>query len=345
MAGKDRGQTSNLKQQLLEKGDLFSFIQAFRLLIYLTEKETGLRRKKELSHRIRVRPDLSLAFPESDITLIEECPLKDEGEPPSFLITATFLGLYGTSSPLPTFYTEELFDEQSKDRSITRDFLDVLNAPLFHLYFKIWSKYRLFYKVVEQKDSETLERLYCLLGLEERELQKQTADSFSLLRYLGLISQFPRSAEGLRCMLADRLGEPNLEIEQCVPRIAMIPQDQRGYLGKSCNILGRDSYLGMQVIDRTGKFLICAGPLESERFQCLLPDQPSFQDLARLVRFYLNQPFVWGLQLVVEKDEIKPVVLGEKRWSQLGWNSWIFSPGFTPVNTSVELEIPPESMN
>jgi len=52
---------------------------------------------------------------------IDLCPMEIGGlgeverDGHRFLITATFLGLYGVSSPLPTFYTEDLMDEASQD--------------------------------------------------------------------------------------------------------------------------------------------------------------------------------------------------------------------------------------
>ncbi|HUT63696.1 MAG TPA: type VI secretion system baseplate subunit TssG, partial [Anaerolineae bacterium] len=292
--------------------------------------------EKEIHKKIRVRPELSLDFPESDITSIK----KIQGDPGFYVITATFLGLYGTSSPLPTFYTEDLLQEKLDERTITRDFIDIINAPLYYIVFKIWSKYRLFYKIVEQREQETLQKLYCLLGLGEKELQKQVEDSYSLLRFIGLATQFPRSAEGLRVLLSDRLHEPSIRIIQCVPRIVVIPQDQRFILGIRGNKLGVNSYLGREILDRTGKFRIQAGPFSGRSFHSLLPDRAAYKKITQLVRFYLDKPLVWDMKLFVHGDSIKTAQLGSSRWSQLGWNSWIFSGQLQPGTTSVTLTVP-----
>ncbi|HUU30245.1 MAG TPA: type VI secretion system baseplate subunit TssG [archaeon] len=340
MAGKNRGKSPDIKDKLLKEGPLYSFVQALRLLRFVIGRETGRELDdNELYNRIRVRPELSLTFPESDITSIEKIPGKDESDIRSrFSITVTFLGLYGSSSPLPTFYTEDLLDEQSLDKSITREFLDVLNLPLYHLYFKIWSKYRLFYNIAEKLDQESLERLYCLLGLGEERLRTQVDNSFALLKYLGLVTQFPRSAEGLRSLLSDRLDEPSFRIIQCVPRVAEIPADQRLILGISANRLGDNCYLGLQIPDRQGKFRVRIGPVDSDTFHRFLPDRPNFSSLNSLVRFYLNQPLCWDMEILIESRDIEPARLGEERWSQLGWNCWIFTKELPSGTNSVRLD-------
>ncbi|MFO8111269.1 MAG: type VI secretion system baseplate subunit TssG [Desulfosalsimonadaceae bacterium] len=67
---------------------------------------------------------MSLAFPPADIDRIQEMDLQEHS---GYEITANFLGLYGISSPLPTFYTEELMHEAAEDESVCRDFIDVIN--------------------------------------------------------------------------------------------------------------------------------------------------------------------------------------------------------------------------
>ncbi len=337
MASPYRGQTPDIKKLLLEDGPHFSFIQALRILRLIACKENGADGdESELNRRISIRPELSLSFPESDISSIKQTA----EDPPHFNIEATFLELYGPSSPLPTFYTENLLAELSEDKSITRDFLDIINAPLYTVYFKIWNKYRLFYRIVEQLDHDTLQRLYCLLGLENDTLQKQVDDSYSLLRYIGLTTQFPRSAEGLRTMISDNLDEPSIRIIQCISRIAVIPEDQRFILGVSGNTLGENSYLGEEIEDRMGKFRIQASPADSESFHRFLPDRQAFGKINDLVHFYLDQPLLWDMELIIDSENIQPARLGGDRWSQLGWNTWTYSEKVHRGTVSVTLSTP-----
>jgi len=332
MAPEDGKQNTYLREQLFQEGPRFSFVQAIRLLRHLIRKETeaGID-DHNLQNRIRVRPDLSLAFPNADIVAIEET----SKHPSRFLITATFLGLYGTSSPLPTFYTEDLLREQAQDQSISRDFIDILNARLYALYFQSWVRHRLFFKIVEEPDISSLERLYCMLGIGGRRLREQVEDPYGMLRYLGLFMQFPRSAEGLRILLSDGLDETGIKINQCVERTVTIPEAQRFTLGVSGNSLGETACLGSEIDDRMGKFRICIGPLNREDFDRFQPDKPAFHKIKTLIRFYLDQPLDWDVETTIMLHETATAQLGEPKWARLGWNTWLFSAGRFPENNTV----------
>ncbi|MDQ5986628.1 MAG: hypothetical protein CSYNP_02358 [Syntrophus sp. SKADARSKE-3] len=332
MVSKIGRQTAYLKEQLLEEGHRFSFIQAVRFLLFLLGREEGLHTDiLELLKRIRTRPELSLAFPEADVTSIK--PL--EGLPSRFSITATFLGLYGTASPLPTFYTEDLLQEQAQDRSVSRDFLDIFNSRLYSMYFAVWGHYRLFYKIGEVRDAEVLQRLYCLLGFEGPILRNDLDDVYGLIRYTGLFNQLPRSAEGLRALLADNLAA-FVEIEQAVDRMAVIPADQRSYLGQRGNQLGETAYLGTEIADRMGKFRVRVGPLSAEAFEKLLPDKPLYKKMCSLIRCYMDQPLLWDAEIILAKEDLAVAQLGTGSWSQLGFNTWSFS-GTAPEDASCRL--------
>ena len=60
-----------------------------------------------------------------------------------YRIEANFFGLYGVTSPLPTFYTEDLIDEMRQGHSAGRDFVDILHAALYPLLFRAWEKHRI----------------------------------------------------------------------------------------------------------------------------------------------------------------------------------------------------------
>lgn len=304
-----------MKDLLCREGNRYSFIQAVRLLRTVLEASCGT--ETDLWERIRVRPDLSLSFPETDLTAIEE----RDGR---FLITATFLGLYGASSPLPAFYTEDLLDEQSMDNSISRDFLDIVNSRLYSLFFECWAHYKLFFKVTEKPEKASIDRLYCLLGLGSESLQNSMEDSLEMVRYAGLLTQYPRSAESLRCILSDAIGEKKIRVEQCVPRLVEIPGDQLFLLGDSGNRLGEDAYIGEEFPDCTGKIRISIGPVGPERLGTYFPDRELYDRIGRIVKFYLDQPVVWDLEVLVSEAG-STMQLGSPGSGRLGWNTWTYS--------------------
>ncbi len=339
MASQAGGSPLNLKLDLLTKGHEYSFFQVMRLLRLLVRTEGEKTEEPDLrgEEAIRVRPHLSLDFPASDVAKVEE----SDHEPPSFLVTTTFLGLYGSSSPLPTFYTEDLIDEASEDLSVSRDFINVLNHRLYILLFYGWLKYRQFLQVVEERNPKDLEKLFSFLGLGEKELRDDFPESYSLFRYLGLFTQFPRSSLGLETLLQDALRGTPIKVVPCVKRRVSIPPDQRFYLGSSGNILGEHSFLGEEMEDRMGKFALQVGPLKSEPFHSLLPENLHHQTLASLTKFYVMDPLEYDIELVLAEREAKKACLGGKMWSRLGWNTWVFSVDHL---NEVSVTLPPKAV-
>ncbi len=322
MERENRKKTPALIDYILDNTRKFSFVQAVRLLrLIITDGYQKSLEEKEMEQRIRTRPKLSFDFPGTDITkieIIQESPLV-------FLITVTFLGIYGSSSPLPPFYTEDILREREDDRSITRDFLDIINMPLYPLLFKTWSKYQIPYKIIEERDTNYIERCFDLIGLGEHEFRSQLRHSYLLLRYLELFTQFPRSAESLRVLLKDALRLDNIDIIQCVENKLPIERDQWCLLGISGNRLGTDSIIGRYVQDRMGKFRIEINVNDPEKLNRVLPDGPDFFLMEELIGFYLASPLKWDVRINVDPNVINTVCLGGRYWSRLGWNTWVFS--------------------
>ena len=323
MASQNRRPTIDLKLELLREGHSFSFFQVMRLLRIYGHDSTEIEDSASVeTGNIRVRPKLSLAFPPADVDMIEE---QDVDIGPRFQVTANFLGLYGTSSPLPTFYSEDLMDEASLDESITRDFIDIVNHRLFLLLFRCWSKYRQFIQVVEENNPDHLERLYSLLGLGEETIRDNIPDAYGLLRYIGLFTQFPRSTIGLQTLLQDALEVMSLKVIPCINRKAIIPEDQRLLLGVAGNLLGVHSFLGREIEDRMGKFRIRIGPLNRKVFRRFLPGGDRHQKLALLTKLYVVDPLEYDLEIIISAGQVKTVCLGASEWSRLGLDTWIFS--------------------
>jgi len=339
MAGQDGRESTALETELLEKGNVFSFVQAVRLLRLLIRQSAGENiDANALNSAIWTRPELSLNFPQADIAAIDRISEK----PPRYLITATFLGLYGVSSPLPTFYTEDLLQENLQDFSASRGLIDIINSRFYDLFFHVWGRHRLFFKLIEDPSYAYLQRLYCFLGPESEKLRQGIDDAYGMLRYIGVAQQFPRSAEGLRVLISDYLAEKRIAIEQCVLRIVAIPIDQRFSLGKAGNLLGQSAYLGEEFTDMTGKFRVHIGAVGAEKFQGLLPDKPAFQRISQLVRFYADQPLMWDMKLSIDINEVQTARIGQSAWSRLGWDTWMFS-GKMPDKEAAAMFLPAEN--
>lgn len=302
-------QKIDINKQVFEQSSRFSFIQAIRLL------RLGSKGKPE-AIKIRVRPRLSLAFPNSDIV-----DIKKENE--LIKLTVTFMGLYGESSPLPAFYTEELLKEELNDGSVMRDFIDIFNAPLYEVYFKVWLKNKLGIRLNEFNDSKALELLHVFSGMPDPHLRQKYKNSYSLLKYAGLNMQYPRSAEALRSLISDIIDNDKVEIIQCIEQMAPIPESQYCLLGNKNSKLDNNLHLGDKVKDRMGKFRISVTELDMKRFTLLLPNGENFKSLAKAVGLYLTRSLSWDLQLTLKSTETQAISLGTEEYSKLGLNTWL----------------------
>ncbi|MGF1742452.1 type VI secretion system baseplate subunit TssG [Vibrio profundum] len=309
--------SENIVKRLHKQPSHFSHIQAVRLLRWQYCEEGG-DKKRFLQDKLRVRPELSLSFQATELSALEQ-----EGD--KYQLTATFMGLYGAASPLPTFYTEELFEEARYDSSESRDFLDIVNQVFFDQYFRAWSKYRLLPQVVEEKNSQVIQRLLCLAGVGEASLDAaaggdSSLQEYELVRYAGILSQFPRSAQGLEMMVSDAIGA-EVYVEELVGKWQSIPCDQQSMLGVNSLCLGEDTYLGTEILDHSGGCTLHVHAHEPEVFLELLPGGGLFNKLQRLVKHYLVEPIDIDMKILPAAKLMAPSVLGQSVGTLLGFDA------------------------
>jgi type VI secretion system protein ImpH len=289
-------------------GASYGFFQALRLM------RLGFASDAEFRGHVRVQPNLSLAFPEGDIQAI------DQDADGNWRVVANFFGLYGVSSPLPTYYTEDLIEEVRNGRSAMRDFLDIIHARLYPMLFSAWEKYRLWIAVSERADVRRLEQLLALIG------RAGISPGFNrdghLLRFAGLFSQFPRSALGLETLVRGLLRGAPVVAEPCVSRIVPIPRETQFVLGEPSGQLG-NALIGSEVEQRSSAVVLHVGPIDAQHFDSLLPGGPAHALLSRDLALYLNEPVQCELCLLLDSAECRPALLGVAQWSRLGLDMWL----------------------
>ncbi len=328
MAGKAWGTFFDIEERLLRQGPEFSFFQAVRLirLILRRLEKNGVKDAASIEGRfLRVRPELSLGFPAADIARITELSLDEHGEERRFLIDATFMGIYGISSPLPSFYTEDLLYEANEDKSVTRDFIDIINSVTYQLLIRTLLKYNIFIQIVEEHQPAYLEYLCLLAGLDEKTAKGLCPDELVLLRYGGIMNQAPHSALGLKTMLMDALGT-NVDIEQCIPCMVTIPEENRTFLGLSNNALGENTHIGSEIEDSMQMFQIIIGPVTSERTGDFMPGGKFYRKADFLTSSYLDRPLDYEFRILIDVNSLKPVTPGDTECSALGINTWFAPP-------------------
>lgn len=323
MAGELGRTTTDLENDLLENGPEYDYFQAVRMIGLLANHK---RREEGYTgdYRLRIRPELSFNYPTSDIAEIRQLD-----EETGFAITTTFLGLYGISSPLPAFFTEELLDDEWEDDEAPRGFLDVFHQHLYPLLYRAWVKYKFSHNAVEHGDESYWDILYNLIGLGSEDIKAAVSQPEQLLRYVGLLTEQRRSAVGLKTILEDLLNPLTVELVPCVERTVTIPEAQRLQLGVNHCTLGETAVVGMQVNDRTGRLIVKIGPLDAEQYVGLIADEKKLDLVRFIIKMYLMQPLDYEIVLALSPNTVKGVCLGDDMWSCLGADSWLFSSGNT----------------
>lgn len=311
-----------IRELLLREGPRFGFFQAVRLIQACFPEAPRVGFQGPASQEcLRFRGDLSLSFPPADIREVREAPCASAGEP-RLEITASFLGLYGPASPLPTFYTEDLLDEDPEE-NLVRRLLDLFHHRAYSLFYRAWEKYRYEVQFRSEGRDPITRRLLCLAGLEPKKgLPAGEIPRLRLLAYAGLLTQRPRSASALEGVLRDYFGGIPLSIEQCVPQRLEIPEASRNRLGGSCCRLDVDLSLGERILDRSSTFRIRLGPLGRQEFQEFLPNRRKRRQLEEIVDVFVSDTLDFELEVWIHGEETPSIHLGGER-EQLGWSTWL----------------------
>jgi len=311
---------------LLAHPGAYTFYQAVRLLERFANATPVGFQGPARQEALRFRALDSLAFPVSEIDEISRIKKPWDDSTEDFLITANFMGLYGPSSPLPAFYTEriiqsgDLGDDESRDR--LRAFLDIFHHRIFSLFYRALYKCR--YHLVFKKDgSDTFSHyMRCLIGRGTKGMpDERPVLAVRMIRYAGLLTQRPKSAEGLRGILADYFSGLGVRVKQCVGRWVKV--EDNNSLGAQFSRLGADLIVGSRVFDRTGRFLVSIGPMGLKEFMRFIPGKPWMEELKDLIKLYLVDELEFSVEVQLRGDEVPTVQLGsETAPALLGWTSW-----------------------
>lgn len=325
MAAEGRTADSRIDDRLFETARQVSFFQAVHLLERYFQPPARVGHQGPVSQEIiRFRPEASLAFPSSDVSSIERLP--EEGrDKPRFRVTTTFLGLYGATTPLPAFYTEEILWKEREDDPV-RAFLDIFHHRLISLFYRIWTKYRYYIQFEPEGSDEFSRRMLGLVGLGTQGL----ADSAGIpavraVRYAGLLTQQPRSASALEGVLCDFFEGIPVEVEQFSGRWVPIKSDQRSALGRRRCRLGTDCVVGSRVYGRSSSFRVRVGPMGLNVFLGFLPGAENFEALSALTRLFVQDRLQFDVELLIQTEELPRLQLKSDGQLRLGWTTWLSS--------------------
>ena len=313
---------SRTEGRLFAEPFCFEFVQLVRLLrlFYPHRSGVGLFRSPD-SEVVRFGVYPSLAFPASEVQELEQ---QKEGPP---MMRVNFLGTVGPLGVLPLYYTELVAQRiLARDRTL-RDFLDLFHHRLISLFYRSWLKYRFIAGFEQHEEDQFSQYLLHEIGLGTPGLQdRQPVPDVSLLYYSGLLSQQPRSAEGLALLLSDFFHTP-IRIEQFLGSWYDLAEESQ------CNLddralenqqLGFGAIVGDQVYDPQSRIRIIIGPLTLTRYLDFLPTGTAYAPLVGLVRLYAGDEFDFEAQLILRRDQVPALELGAEGdvGPKLGWVSW-----------------------
>jgi type VI secretion system protein ImpH len=333
MAAKSRGAGSDLTQELLQRGFRFEFFQAVRLLgrVYPDRQPVG-HSGSPSKEVVRFRAHQSLAFPPSEISRISQT--RDESRPVE--MTVAFMGLTGPQGVLPRYYSELMLERLHAKDVTLRDFFDLFNHRVISLFFRAWEKHHCAMgfeqSMLKGREDRVARSLFALAGLGTEGLRDRlTIDDRSVLRYVGLLGQRPRSAAALERCVGDYFEVP-VRVKQFLGAWLTLEEADWTRIGVTgCNnILGRSALAGTKIWDQQAAFKVELGPLKFEQFNRLLPSGQAYPTLVQLTKLFAGPELDFDVQLLLQADEVPATRLQstETFAPRLGWTTWLKTKQF-----------------
>ncbi len=317
-------------EQLVKSTHEFSFFQAVSLLEkhYQLDADNQFKavgENKYFRHEyIEFSVSPNLCFPKSDMDFIEQ--MERDGRTYTRVET-NFLGLHGSSSPLPASYTEKLAGRDPDDNPV-KDFFDFFHNRHMSLLYRVWKKYR--YHIQYQSGAEDAfsGRILHLAGLSNviQETAATDLDRAKILSYVSQLSTRTRSPKLISGIVAHYFSLPSVRIEEWVYRRVNIDERQRNKLNRANCVLGQTFHLGQSIADLNGKFNVCIDNIDFSTFVKFSNDGELNGTLKGLMRFILRDPMSWDLKLTVNLDTLPDNELGQGEGNRLGQTFWLGKP-------------------
>jgi type VI secretion system protein ImpH len=307
-----------LADLLFAEGWRFDFSQAAKILELLAPEATPAGEGPEPGEEpVRFRSRMGLDFPASEVAAVAH---PGTGGPPE--MTVNLIALAGVMGPLPPAVSELVIERAWHKDTAFADFLDLFHHRLVSLLWRARKRRRPTLELAPARNAYARCGL-ALLGLGTGGLAgRMGVPDRSLLVYAGLAAQRPRSAVGLRVLLADHFEVP-VAVRPFAGRWLEAADDERTRLGLAGRLAagGDGALLGARVWDQGAGFSLHFGPLSLHQFLDFLPPGCGFKALTELVRFWAGRQLAWTVRLALKAAEVPECRLGVG--SRLGWTSWL----------------------
>ena len=297
---------ADLIEELTGESRTFNFFQAVSLLEEKYRRASGLDDPVQAG-RVRFCADPSSAFPSADIRRIDTSSA-------GIRMVLSFMGLTGASSPLPSYFTEYL-QQNEETATALEDFLAIFNNRMYGLFYRAWKKYHFIRNFSVRGNDSFSRKVAALAGVDHRQLDQPGV--LRLLAYTGVLAGRIRGRAGLEVLLSDFFGGIPVVVRQWVPRWVDIPTPPK--VGVDAR-LGVNAVSGTRVRDFAGKFRVIVGPLRRDVYETFLPGSRNIAVVKQLVAGYLSDPLQFDIEVRLQSVDLVPVVLGERE-ARLGTTS------------------------
>lgn len=294
--------------------------QAVRMVVYYLKVRYPHEDYEKLYNKIRFKANPSLAFQKSELSKVQ---VIENGEDVCVELTLNFLSIFGSSSPLPSHYSETVLKDLDSNE-VLKDYLNIFNHHLQKLIFPIWIKHRYYMQYQSDLKDNFSKYMLSFIGLiEEHKNKKSLLNLHKLLPYLGTLSMRVKSTGMLVSILRHYLSHQEIEINQCEIDTVAIPSWQYCALGVKNTTLNSDTCIGKFVKCRSTKFsILLKNALWNYLYEFSIYGKKMLE-LKELIEFMLKQPLHYDLKLQVPKKEVQMCQLTAQNSAYLGVNTVI----------------------
>jgi type VI secretion system protein ImpH len=244
-------------------------------------------------------------------------------------LAVPFLGLYGPSSPLASFYTERLLGSDHPAQNL-QDFFDIFNHVAIGLLLQLRSRARALLEpdapwqqgsrllqpqrygagaaTTQGRAARNIFRLGGLPALSEATAPPLGRDAANLLAMAGLLAFRRGTAGEMEAAIGLYLGGCSTRVDQWQPRPVRLRDAQLSRLGRAPARLG-SLVMGRGAIDPGGGIRLRLEGLDALQRAALLPGTPGHARLAALLR-RLSPPAL-HVELVLRGPDPAPFRLGQ----------------------------------
>jgi len=245
---------------------------------------------------VRFRPHPGMGFPAGEIRGVEEPAYPHL--PPTVRIN--FMGLYGTASPLPSHYIDDV-TRRREGHEATQDFLDIFSHRLATQFYRIWRKYTYPATFTPGGTDDTSQYLLGLAGLGIRGCAQNIATPVSRFLALLPVMLLPgRTAEGVSSLVGLLAPDTHAQVVPWDPRriaqSSMLNMSTRHPVS-----LTHRPVMGTHATDVNGQVLLRLFTDNSEEVRGWLPGGQLHGDLMALLHVYLGAKLDARLELCVDR--------------------------------------------